>query len=61
MIPLTTFRGAQTIIDEIRRSSNAGSIVLRYSGWLDGGLYHVFPDRVRLEGTLAAAKTSWTL
>ena len=56
MIPLTTFRGAQTIIDEIRRSSNAGSIVLRYSGWLDGGLYHVFPDRVRLEGTLGSRK-----
>lgn len=45
---LTTFDQSQEIVD---RFADAGvrNMVLRYSGWLQGGLYHSFPDRVRVE------------
>jgi len=49
--PLTTFDQAQEVVDRFL-AGGVKEIALRYSGWLRGGYYHVFPDRVRVEESL---------
>lgn len=56
IVPLTTYAQVQTVVDEIRSNSGIDEIVLRYSGWLEGGLHHSFPNRVRLERALGSGQ-----
>lgn len=49
--PLTTYEQAQTIVEEVS-SRGFENIVLRYSGWLEGGLEHIYPSKVFLEKKL---------
>lgn len=53
--PLTTFDQAKEIVD---RFTVAGvrEIAVRYTGWIQGGLYHTFPDGVRVEKALGGQK-----
>lgn len=48
VVPLTTFEQVGTIVRELGALGVEG-VHLRYLGWLEGGMRHVFPDRVRVE------------
>ncbi|HPT92284.1 MAG TPA: DUF5696 domain-containing protein [Limnochordia bacterium] len=49
--PMTTFAQAEAILDEL---INLGvqNIKLRYTGWLSGGVEHIYPNRVQVEKAL---------
>lgn len=49
--PMTTFGEARVILDRLKQSQVA-NVKVRYSGWLEGGLNHILPDRVCLEHSL---------
>ena len=46
--PITTFAQAETIVNSLL-SSGVSQLNVRYSGWLNGGIEHTFPSRLRLE------------
>ncbi|NLJ73467.1 MAG: hypothetical protein GX331_00585 [Firmicutes bacterium] len=50
-IPLTTFAQAEELV-ELLVMGGIQKPHVRYSGWLQGGVEHVFPDKLRLEGKL---------
>lgn len=52
--PLTTFDQAKEIVNELL-GAGVDDIKLRYSGWLKGGLEHVFPSKLRLEGKVGTS------
>jgi len=49
--PLTTFDQAREIVDRFA-AVGVDEVALRFSGWLKGGFYHSFPDRMRVEKTV---------
>lgn len=49
--PVTTFEQAETIVDHFI-GQGVRNLVVRYSGWLKGGIEHVFPTGVKLESKL---------
>lgn len=49
--PTTTFKQAEDIVDHFL-SQGIRNLNIRYSGWLKGGIEHVFPSRVKLESKL---------
>jgi len=49
--PLTTHHQVMEIVDQVR-SRGIHNIVLRYTGWLEGGVEHVYPSKVFLEPAL---------
>lgn len=49
--PLTTFSQAQNIVKSFKESG-IDNIVLRYTGWLSGGLAHFYPAGARAEKAL---------
>jgi hypothetical protein len=46
-LPLTTFSQAQAMVEKLLQSG-VTNLSLRYSGWLQGGLYHRYPNGVKL-------------
>ena len=46
--PLTSFEQAQEIVAEVL-SNDINNLKVRYSGWLEGGLQHRYPNKVRFE------------
>lgn len=53
VLPLTTHRQAEEIVQELI-AAGIDEVHLRYLGWLEGGVRHVFPDGVRLERSLGS-------
>lgn len=51
--PLTTYRQAEQVLSDLM-DQGISQIRLRLSGWLKGGLRHVFPRGVSLEGSLGS-------
>lgn len=49
--PLTTHDQVKTLVDEIQ-AGGIENLVLRYRGWLEGGIDHVYPSKVFLETAL---------
>lgn len=49
--PLTNYSQSLQIIDTI--SIEVPNLVINYSGWLDGGIYHRYPKKIDLERSLA--------
>ena len=47
MIPLTTFSQAEQLVNRLNSEGIRG-LNVRYTGWLDGGIDHYYPDGVRL-------------
>lgn len=50
-VPLTTFGQARDIVSSLL-SEGVSNIKLRYSGWLEGGVRHAYPDHIAIERTL---------
>lgn len=48
VVPMTTWEQAGRIVQELEAAGVVG-LHLRYLGWLEGGMRHVFPNRVRFE------------
>lgn len=55
MRPLTTFKQAQRILDELLAES-VSNIHVRYSGWSDGGIEHALPSKLKPEKSLGGNK-----
>lgn len=55
VVPLTTFRQAASIVDELVDSGIA-RIDVRYSRWMKGGLRHVLPSGVAVERSLGTKR-----
>jgi len=53
ILPLTTYSQVRDIVTRLL-DSDAGNIRLIYTGWMRGGVRHVFPDRVYLEKSLGS-------
>lgn len=51
--PITTFEQAGLIVDDLI-AQGIDELVVRYSGWLKGGLEHVFPAKLKLETKLGS-------
>lgn len=49
--PLTTYDQVKSIVDELQ-GKGVSNVVLRYTGWLEGGIEHVYPSKVFLEPAL---------
>ncbi|MFW6287950.1 MAG: DUF5696 domain-containing protein, partial [bacterium] len=49
--PLTTYDQASKIVSEFR-NNDINNIVLKYSGWSEGGYKHYYPSKAKLEGKL---------
>ena len=54
-VALTTFDQARQIVDELM-ASGIKDIVVKYSGWLRGGVDHDFPSRAMTEDVLGGVK-----
>lgn len=50
---LTTFDQVKEVVDRFT-AAGVRDIALRYTGWIRGGLYHTFPDGVRVEKALGS-------
>jgi len=50
---LTDYSQAEAILDELR-SAGVDGIKLRFSGWLKGGLQHVYPVKLKPEGKVGS-------
>lgn len=48
VVPLTTFREAEDILQTLL-DAGVSDIVVRYLGWLKGGINHIYPTKARLE------------
>lgn len=55
VVPLTTFKEAQIIIDDLMEAG-IDHITVKYSGWLAGGLKHDFPVKAEVEKVVGTAK-----
>lgn len=55
VVPLTTIKEAQTIIDDMIEAG-IDNITVKYSGWLAGGLKHDFPIKAEIEKVVGTAK-----
>ncbi len=53
-LPLTTFEQAQAMVTELL-NSGVNNLSLRYSGWLKGGINHIYPTGVHLAPGLGGA------
>ena len=53
--PLTTFQQVADVVDELQ-SAGIGSIKIKYTGWLSGGVEHSFPEKVVLDPRLGTKK-----
>lgn len=53
--PMTTIDQARAILEQVMQSG-ATNVKIEYSGWLEGGLNHILPNRVSLEDTLGNMK-----
>ncbi|HHV96860.1 MAG TPA: hypothetical protein GXX37_10385 [Clostridiaceae bacterium] len=53
--PLTTFEQASQIITELSEDG-IDNINLKFSGWFNGGIDHVFPTNINIEGKLGGKK-----
>ena len=51
IVPLTTFEQAESIVDELL-DDGIDNIKLRYTGWLAGGVEHIYPNKVEIEKAL---------
>ncbi|MFP4016083.1 MAG: DUF5696 domain-containing protein, partial [Halanaerobiales bacterium] len=58
--PLTTYQEAADMISQINKQGISDLTVL-YRGWSSGGVYHDYPDKVRLEGSLGSRNDFNTL
>lgn len=54
--PLTTHEQVKAVIQEVQ-DRGIRNIVLRYTGWLEGGVDHVYPSKVFLEPTLGTRQS----
>ncbi len=46
--PVTTYSQARSIIEDLQ-GSGVSNLMVRYQGWLKGGINHVLPKKVKLE------------
>lgn len=46
--PVTTYSQAQSLIEDLQ-NSGVPNLMVRYQGWLKGGINHVLPKKVKLE------------
>lgn len=53
--PVTTYDQVRLVVDQIQ-DTGIENIVLRYSGWFEGGIDHVYPSKVFLEPALGSRK-----
>lgn len=53
VVPLTTFEQAREIVEELL-AAGVDDVHMRFTGWLKGGVRHVFPDGVHLEGSVGS-------
>lgn len=49
--PVTTFTQAKTVVEHFL-DQGVQNLVVRYNGWLKGGIEHLFPSQVKLESKL---------
>jgi hypothetical protein len=49
--PVTTFTQAETVVEHFL-GQGVNNLVVRYNGWLKGGIEHVFPTGLKLESKL---------
>ncbi len=49
--PVTSYEQTESVVDHFLHEG-IGQLVVRYSGWLKGGMEHVFPSRVKVEPRL---------
>ncbi|MFP4660889.1 MAG: DUF5696 domain-containing protein [Halanaerobiales bacterium] len=49
--PLTTYQQAADMISQLN-NQGINDLAVLYKGWSTGGVYHDYPDKVRLEGSL---------
>lgn len=54
-LPLTTFDQAQAMVSSLLKQGMK-NLSLRYSGWMDGGIHHRYPSRVRLAPGLGSSE-----
>lgn len=57
-VPLTTFDEARNLVSFLL-SEGVSNIKLRYNGWLKGGVRHIYPDHIAIEGVLGG-KTAFS-
>ncbi|QUI22296.1 hypothetical protein HZI73_08290 [Vallitalea pronyensis] len=60
VVPLTTFRQAQDIMDTISEWE-LGNIQVKYTGWMDYGLYHPVANKMSIESKLGGKKGFYNL
>lgn len=53
VVPLTTYEQTASIVKNLM-DLGVGNMLLRYSGWMQGGIEHVFPKGVKLEKAVGA-------
>ncbi|NMB10657.1 MAG: hypothetical protein GX977_00055 [Firmicutes bacterium] len=54
-VPVTSFGQAQQMTAELLENG-VGNLKLRYTGWLQGGLEHLYPTKVRIDGVLGSRR-----
>lgn len=56
-VALTTFEEAKQIIDEFS-AAGVKDIVVKFTGWLRGGVDHEFPNRIVVDGAIGGSALS---
>jgi len=54
VVPLTTYHQAEAILESML-DQGISEIIVRYLGWLKGGINHIYPTRATLEGKVGSS------